>query len=492
MNKRILQNLEPQKVFYYFEEICKIPHGSSNEEALSDTIVAMAKKLGYQVQQDNSWNVSVEIPASPGLEGRKTITLQAHLDMVCQKEEGVAFDFKTQPLDIYIDNGFITAKGTTLGADDGFGVAMLLAIMNSPELVHAPLQLLFTTEEEIALVGAQKLDPSMMKGQYLIGLDCAFDDGIVVSCAGVSINRLILPREREHFATNEHAIYDIRISGLTGGHSGNTIHFGRANAIKLLAEVLDFMQQRIPFRLVHLQGGTVINAIPIQASAQIVCSQNDAAALETLCHTLAQQIQRAFARTDSGLQVSCTACKDTADLTAYSEGQTKKAIQLLLLMPNGPRTFMDDAFTSSECSSNVAVLEEQEDELHVRFAIRSNSEYHHEALLNSYKTLATLVEAKYIQQQRLFAWEYQPNSHLQDIAAQLFTQINGKAPIIKKVHSTVEASVFVEKLKQGHKAAEIINIGCNNLGPHTPEERLEIASVGRTYELVTRLIASLD
>ncbi len=489
---RVLRDLEPQKVFYYFEEITRIPHGSENEKQLSDYIVCLAKERGYQVTQDSSWNVSIEIPATPGYESRKKIMLQGHIDMVCQKEEGAIFDFKKQPLDIYIENGFIRAKGTTLGADDGFGVAMMLAIMDSPELEHAPLQLIFTTAEEIFLVGARAMADEMLTGRYLIGLDCAFDDGIIVSCAGVSIARSILKTNRSPYDIANTKVFDISVGGLTGGHSGNTIHFARANAIKILGEILSFLHKQVAFRIVKLEGGTVINAIPYQAKAQIVCDITDAKQIEKICQELAQKIKRAYARTDGNMQITCNSSNQITCSTAYSEEQTSKAIQLLNLLENGARSIIDDAFTSAECSCNVAVLEGTDDELHIRIAIRSNSEYHHDALINKYEMLSNLVGATYKLQQRLYAWEYQPNSLLQEQAAKLYEEINGKAPIIKKVHATVEAVEFVGKMKRRGLPIDIINIGCNNLEPHTPKERLEIASVGRTYKLLTRLIASLD
>ncbi len=492
MKNRIFEGLEPSKVFYWFEEICRIPHGSGNEKAISDYIAAAARDRGFNVIQDPSRNLVVDLPATKGLENRKKIILQGHIDMVCQKAEGVEFDFLTQPIRPYIDGEYIKARGTTLGADDGFAVAMLLAIMDSPELPHAPLQMVFTTEEEVFLVGAHALDGNLLDGDYLIGLDCSRDDILMVSCSGISITDFVLDAKREARSFAGKQVIRLDITGLAGGHSGNMIHLGRANALKLTGELLTELGKHYSFDLLEISGGTASNNIPAQAYAVISCEAGDTEKLEGRLEELAQSVQAAYYRTDGGIQVSVTHPDAAQYQSVIPKENAKRLIRLLDLVYAGAYSIMDEKFSRAESSCNPAILTEKEGIIRLRVSIRSNSEYFHDVLLRKLQLTGELLGIKCVLEDRKMSWEYRPDSFLREQMRKLYLELNGEEPEIVKIHATVEASEFVAKMKNRGRKLDIVNIGCNNLDVHTPRERLEIRSVGKTWKLLSRIISELD
>lgn len=291
----VLKGLEPQKVFDYFERITQIPHGSGNEKVLSDYIVSQAQDMGYEVKQDAAYNVIVEIPASPGYEGGKKTIVQAHIDMVCSKTEDSLHDFEKDPLDICIDGAFIRARNTTLGADDGSGVAIMLAMMADEELKHPPLQLLFTTGEEIMFVGAKAMDEYFLDGEQLIGLDCSSAQTIVVSCAGISVGCIQLPLTKEPLENKRgEAFFRISIQGLLGGHSGNMIHTGRVNGIKLLGELLSALGEKMNYKLLSVESPGLINIINKAAAAEICCEAEVAEEVENLIQELFTEVKNVY------------------------------------------------------------------------------------------------------------------------------------------------------------------------------------------------------
>lgn len=260
MSTNVLCGLEPQSVFSYFEQLTRIPRGSGNEKAVSDYIIAYAEQHGYRWERDEANNVKLYAPATSAMKICKSIVLQAHLDMVCAKDPDVAFDFKTQPIDIYVEDGFVKAHGTTLGADDGAGVAMILALLDDRTLPHPPVQAIFTTGEEILFVGAEAMDAHWLDGDYYIGLDYSNNKKILVSAAGVSVLQCTLTLERAPVPVGWTA-FDVTISGMQGGHSGNTIHMDRGNAVKVTEEFLVGLPAGLA-SLADISAGTLINIIP--------------------------------------------------------------------------------------------------------------------------------------------------------------------------------------------------------------------------------------
>ena len=300
MSTNVLCGLEPQSVFSYFEQLTRIPRGSGNEKAVSDYIIAYAEQHGYRWERDEANNVKLYAPATSGYENRKSIVLQAHLDMVCAKDPDVAFDFETQPIDIYVEDGLVKAHGTTLGADDGAGVAMILALLDDRTLPHPPVQAIFTTGEEILFVGAEAMDAHWLDGDYYIGLDYSNNKKILVSAAGVSVLQCTLTLERTPVPAGWTA-FDVTISGMQGGHSGNTIHMDRGNAVKVMEEILAGLPAGLA-SLADISAGTLINIIPAHAEAVVVCPPEHADTVRTALDARIALLKEVYRHTEPAIR----------------------------------------------------------------------------------------------------------------------------------------------------------------------------------------------
>lgn len=491
--ERKLAGLKPEKVFYYFEELTKIPRGSGNEQAVSNYVAEFGRARGWKVIQDKFWNVAIDVPASYGYEARKKLMLQAHLDMVCTAEDGVAFDFTSRPLDIYVEDGYIHARGTTLGADDGSGVALILALLDEEDLPHPPLRALFTTGEEVMQTGALSMSADMLDGEYLIGLDCSYDDVIFVSCAGMAVGSLEVPDVRIKVSGPEKkTVLSLMISGLQGGHSANAIHLGRVNAIQLLGEILNALRAQVPCELISAGGGSLINVIAYQAEARVCCETEAAPALEEKLTELKEQICRAYQRTEPGLEIGWIFAPANEAETVLEEKAAAAVCDLMELAPTGAFTMMDETMSLAESSANLGTLTETDGKLRLRFSIRSNKEYLMDLVIHKYEILAARCGAGFHMESRLPCWEYNPDSALMRQVERMYTECNKEAPELRKIHAGVEGAVFVDKQKRKGKPFEVVNIGCNQPDVHTPRERLQIASVGKTYTLLKKILRELE
>lgn len=490
--KHVLKGLEPQNVFYYFEEIARIPHGSGNEKALSDYIVNRAREQGYEVNQDAAYNVAVEIPASPGYENRKKTIIQAHMDMVCSKTEDSLHDFEKEPLELYIDGEFIRANKTTLGADDGSGVAIMLALMEEGTFRHPPMQLLFTTGEEILFAGAKAMDEHFLNGEQLIGLDCSSGQTIVVSCAGISISQIAVPLEKYPLKKgNEKSWFHIDIRGLLSGHSGNKIHTGRASGIKLLGEVLASLDERLEYELLKTNSQGLINIISKAADADICCEAEGEEEKERIIQALLKRIEASYRAIEPNLTLTVEKRSQVPFHEAYCTHTKKTLLNLLEFLPYGVRTMMP-SMDMAESSMNCGYLLEKEDLLELGLSVRSNSEYQHDHLLRQLRHLSDMAGGTFTMENRCAAWEYDPESLLQKKAKAIYERLNGEAPEMKTLHASVEAGVFVEKMKKRGKTLDIINIGCDQYDVHTVSERLNISSVAKLYRLLTTILEETD
>ena len=325
---RVLEQLEPRGVFRFFEELCAIPHGSRNCQAISDWCVNFARERGLECHQDQAGNVIIIREAAPGYEGAEPIILQGHLDMVCAKDPDCTKDMAKEGLDLLVEDGYVRARGTTLGGDDGIAVAMALAILDDASLPHPRLEVLLTTEEEIGMLGAMALNASPLRGRKLVSLDSEEEGVFTVSCAGGSSTACVLPVTR---ALYDGAALEVRISGLVGGHSGTEIHKGRANACVVLGRVLQAMGAETELRLVTAAGGGKDNAIAAEAAAQVVVS--DGAAACRAAEQMAADLAREYAAADPGLRVETVPCT-TAEMP-MDQASTEKAVCMLTCLPNG-------------------------------------------------------------------------------------------------------------------------------------------------------------
>ena len=494
MNKeRILAGLKPEEVFYYFEEITKIPHGSRNEKGISDYIVNLARKSNLNAVQDDFYNVVVNIPATEGYENKKKTIIQAHIDRVCAKDETSSHNFSSDPLDIYVDGEYVKARNTTLGADDGTGVAMMLAIMSAKDLNHPPLQMLFTAGEEIRFVGASAMDEKLIDGEQLIGLDCSDSNVIMVSCAGFSSSKIKLPTGRERLETTaSKTVYKMKVEGLASGHSGNMIHLGRVNAIKLMGAILLELAETVQYDLISFISNGLENVISKTADAVICCDTSEAEKLEEVFNQLGTNVKKAYRRTEPEMKISLDKVSFNQEIEIINKKAKNNLLTLLEFLPYGANTMIDDDFSLAESSLNIGSLIEIDGRLEVELSIRSNNEYQHDVLLRKCRDIAAITNAQVFLQGRSVPWEYNPNSSLLRIARELYHNLNGKAPVIKMIHASVEATVFIDKMKKKGKTLDIINIGCDQLDVHTTSERLKISSVEKVYRLLRAVLEASD
>ncbi len=483
--KRILEGLEPEKVLYYFEEISRIPRGSGNERAVSDYLMGFAKEHGLKAERDEALNVVISKPATPGYEDRPGVILQGHMDMVCVKDPGVEHDFEKDPIPMVVEDGYIRAKGTTLGADDANAIALGLAILDNDTIRHPKLQTLFTVEEEIGLFGAARLDASMLDGDYMIGLDYSGEKDILVSCAGNSNNVFTVPGKKEAPKSGMQA-FRVSVGGLTSGHSGNQIIYGFGNANRILGEILNALNEKSPVRLAEICGGSKMNAIPAEAEAVILCPASEKEAVTKCFENIAPAIVREYAATDPGMKLACEPTE--LPKVCWADPVTGQALTLLALIPNGAQNYMDRDLSMVKCSGNFATIRETEAGIEMLSMVRSNSEYEHDQIVRRMKLLAAAVGVKFENMNRMPGWEYDPDSQFVKKIQDIWEEVRGFRPPTRVIHAGVEAGILIGKMKERGRKIEAINMGVNAEGAHTTLERVEIASLGRTYDFLIRIL----
>ena len=493
MEKRVLAGLEPREVLYWFEEICRIPHGTFHEKQISDYLKRFAEERGYAVRQDETWNLAIEVPATPGYENRPKIMLQAHMDMVCKKDEGFDFDFEHDGLQLYVDGDWIRARHTTLGADNGSGVAMIMAILDSKTVKHPPLQVLFTTIEEVACTGAEKMDYRWPDADHMINLDVFRDDAFLVSCAGISINRIDMPAERVPVGAAEgKAAFTLSLSGMKGGHSGEEIHQGRANAVAVLGELLFELRQAVPYELLSVRGEGLFNVISTVSGAELCCESARSGELLAAFESAKEKICSTYKRTDPDMLLSISEHQLAGGETALAERVRDGLIGLLYTAPVGMYTVYDVPCTLAESSSNLGSLTEEDGALHLVMSIRSNLEYRHDQLLNKYRMLCSLFGAELVTERRIGSWEYDPVSLIRDVACRVYEKQNGAPPQTIAIHAGVEVATFFAKFRQQGREVDAIALGCNTPGAHSTEEAMQISSVGKVYRLLTEILETVE
>ena len=473
----VLDNLEPRQVFRFFEEICAIPHGSRNTTAISDWCVAFARERGLEHHQDQEGNVIIIKEASPGYEAAEPVILQGHLDMVCEKEADCPKDMATEGIDLVTDGEFVRAKATTLGADDGAAVAMVLAVLDDGDLPHPRLEAVFTTGEEIGMLGAQALDAAPLRGRRLLNLDCETEGVFTVSCAGGSVAACALPVGREPFAG---AALEVTVSGLIGGHSGTKIDKGRANACTALGRVLQAVGLETELRLVWARGGGKDNAIPTEASARFLVSDERAA--RRAAEEMAAILTREYAAADPGLRVEIAA-SETGE-TPMDKPTTEKAVCMLTCLPNGVQAMSADIPGLVQTSLNMGILETDETSFTATFCARSSVASQKVMLHRRLRTLMEQLGGTVTVAGDYPAWEYRRESPLRELMSQVFREQYGREPVVEAVHAGLECGILAGKLP---------GLDCVSIGPelpeiHTPRERMNIASVQRVWRFLLEVL----
>lgn len=464
---------------YYFNEICRIPHGSRNEKALSDYIVSFARERNLKVKQDKAYNVMIDKPASPGAENAPALIIQAHIDMVCAAEPGVKHDFAHDPLDLYVDDeGCLRARGTTLGADDGKGAAYMLAILADDTLKHPRLECIFTTGEEIGLVGASQLTPEDIHADQLICLDGGGETATNLSSAGgcdVSVDLTL------NMVPNSEPAYTLTATGLAGGHSGGQIHMELGNADTLAVRILEELRNRdIPVHLVSLSGGLKDNAIPDTCTITFT-SPAEPKTIQDSVSLSAAAIRNELKESDPGFKASLSPAE--ADRHA-DDTSSNDLLDFIFLMPNGfqHRSLAIPGLTLT--SLNLGILTTDGAKVHMQTLVRSAIDSAVDDLMHKLQILCDRFDYAFSTQNRYPGWNYKPVSRLRDIYAEVLRERGQELKLIA-VHGGTECGVFAGL----NPNLDIITFGAVSKDAHTPRESLDLASYDRSYDILCEILA---
>ena len=478
----VLKGLEPASVFRFFEEICGIPHGSGDTKRISDYCVRFAEERGLEYRQDEFNNVIIRGKGTPGYENAAPVMLQGHIDMVCEKEAGCDIDFSKEGLRLRLENGIVTADGTTLGGDDGIAAAYMLAILDSETIPHPPLECVFTVDEEIGMLGAAAMDMSDLRSRIMLNIDSEDEGFLLVSCAGGMTARCLVPVERAAMSGTK---AEIKVTGCMGGHSGTEINKGRANASMVLGEVLEALRKEIPFRLVSVNGGLKDNAIPREAAAELVFADDAGAAGKIAA--LSDDLQKRFADTDPGIRIEYTAVPAGQSFGPMTEESTERVIRALKSLPNGVQKMSADIEGLVQTSLNLGIMKTEESQVSFAFSVRSSVEEEKQALRKELEKVTSDLGGTVEVQGEYPAWEYRKESPLRDLMVEVYTEQYGSAPVVQAIHAGVECGLF-----SGH----LPGLDCVSFGPdmkdiHTPKESMDTESVRRTWEYLLEILRRL-
>lgn len=475
-----IEELEPRSVFRYFNELTKIPRGSGHEKAVSDRLVEFASKRGLIAYQDQLNNVTILKPATSGMEDKETVILQAHMDMVCVADDASA-DMTKTPIKPCIDGDYIKAEGTSLGADDGIGVAFILAILDSEDISHPMLEAVFTTGEEVGLGGAIGYDCSRIKGTRFINLDSEVENEIVVGCAGGC--RCEISSKCKNTKT-EGNIYEVTISGLTGGHSGTDIEKGTANANVLMGRLLDMASASVEMALGSYKGGTKDNAICPAASATIVVRKKQGKAFEKCVKSFTDDIIAEYHLTDPDINIKCKD-KGKGSLEVIKNKDLIRFISILNILPNGVIRMNKglDGEQMTETSANIGVVNVNPKGFEIVVSLRSNREPALEWMISKVTKIAECFDIVPVLRGRYPAWEYH-DSDFKQKARELYEKMFDRKASVVTIHAGLECAVFSKKIK----GMDAISIGPDMEGVHSTAENLSISSTGRIWEYLLELL----
>ena len=480
----ILQSLEPKKVFEYFEAISNIPRGSGNEKGISDYLLNFGKSLGLESIQDKALNVIIKKPGTKGYENAPTVIIQGHMDMVCEKNNGVEHDFEKDPLKLRIVDDYIYATDTTLGADNGIAVAYAMAILASNDIPHPPIEVLITTDEETGMSGAMAINKEHIDGKILINLDNEEEGYLLVSCAGGIRSTATLNIEKQDIKDKK--LIKINISGLKGGHSGMDIIKERGNSNKILGRVLKGLSKEVEFNIVKLNGGSKNNAIPREAEAVITINSSDEKTVIDVIRNWNDIIGNELRTQDSGLKIEALSIDDKEE-KEFTDESTKKVIDLLYLYPNGINSKSVEIDGLVESSTNLGVLTTSDTAVEFDSAIRSSVPSLKEEIVLRSKTIVELFGGEFTTTADYPGWEYNPDSKIREICQKVHKDLYGNEAKIVAIHAGVECGLFNEKLGD----LDMISFGPNLYDVHTPDEHMSISSVRNCYEYLKAILKEI-
>lgn len=475
-----IQTLKPQLLWQWFDQICAIPHPSYHEEEIANFIVNWAKSKSFFVERDEVGNILIRKPATKGMEDRQPIAIQAHLDMVPQANEGTQHDFTKDPIQPYIDGEWVKAKGTTLGADNGIGLASCLAVLDSDDLAHPELEALLTMTEETGMVGAIGLRPNWLKSEIMINTDTEENGEIYIGCAGGEDAEIHLPVTYQ--ANPFDSCLKLSLKGLHGGHSGGEIHTTKANAIKIFVRALAELQQQVPFQLAEIRGGSVRNAIPREATATLCFFAKDQQNLTRCLHEFEQNLKVELALAEPNLTFII---EETAQPeTVFDLQSTQKVIRLFNVLPNGVIRNSDAVKDVVETSLSIGILKTEENIVKGKILVRSLIENGKADVRGRLTSLMELVGAKVIFSGNYPGWQPDPHSPIAELTKKVYDQILGYEAKIKVIHAGLECGL----IKKVYPTMDLVSIGPTILNAHSPDEKVHIPAVETYWQLLTKIL----
>ncbi len=478
-----LEQLEPRAVWTHFDGIRRVPRPSKHEEKIVRHVRDWAAGHGFAVAADAAGNMVITVPASPGREDAPTVVLQAHLDMVCEKNAGVEHDFFNDPIAVRIDGDWVRTEGTTLGADNGLGAAAAMAVAVDGEVVHGPLELLFTLDEETGLNGASDFDGSLVSGRLLVNLDTEEDDSIYIGCAGAGGLIAEVPLERVA-AAPQSRLFELAVRGLAGGHSGMDIIQKRGNAIKVMTRLLLTLDD-LDLSLVNLRGGSARNAIARECFADLALDREGRQALEAALEPLREQLTADYAF-ESGLEITLGPGQpmDGDPLTAATRD---RLLRVLAASPHGVLAMSAEVPGLVETSNNLAIATTASDSARIVCSFRSSSNPALTEMTQNLTALFQLSAAEIEEDSNYPGWPPRPDSPLIQRTVAAYEDLFGEAPAVKAVHAGLECGILTQKVP----GLDAVSIGPEILGAHSPDERACISSVGKFYRFLGQLLADL-
>lgn len=476
----VLEGLKPEKMFYYFQEISNIPRGSGDMKAISDYCEEFAKTRGLEHYRDDMHNVIIVKEGTKGYENSPAIILQGHLDMVCEKVSGSSHDFTKDPIELVLEGDKLSAKGTTLGSDNGIAIAMALAILDSDDIAHPRLEAVFTVDEETGLYGAEAIDVSMLKAKKFLNLDSEDEGVITVSCAGGVTGEAEVPMKREKVSGLK---VKLHISGLVGGHSGIEINRGRANANMLMGRVLYSLSIPYKYNILSAKGGSKDNVITKECLVELIIRAADFEDAKKLVEEIEAAIRDEYSTADKNISIKLEKIKE-GEFNALDSQSTKNFAEILLNIPNGITAMSMDIEGLVETSLNLGIMELREDSLYLVSGLRSSRESAKWALADRFTAFLNLFGASVSRVGNYPGWAYKQDSALRNTVIEVYKKQYGKEPVIEAIHAGLECGMFTEKIED----LDCVSIGPDLRDVHTPDEWMSIASAQRTWDFVLGIL----
>ena len=481
----VIENLEPKSVWKHFDEICKIPHCSKHEEEIREYVLSFAKQNGLKTKMDKPGNVVVLKPASSGMERKPTVILQGHMDMVCEKNSDVEHDFSKDPIKLKLNGDVLTADGTTLGADNGIGLAMSLAILEDKTLKHGPIEALFTVDEETGLTGAFALESDMLTGKILLNLDSEDFGVVTVGCAGGGDSKVELPLKTKPINGGLRSM-TVKVSGLRGGHSGVDAHEQRGNAIKLLTRMLWKASENYDFYLSDIKGGDKHNAIPREAYATISVDEKDKDEFISTMRTEGKYILEEIKPIDPKFTVNFEDISKPSK--AFDKDSQMKLLNLIHGLPHGVDKMSYDIGGLVETSTNLATVALKDNNAVIGLSSRSSIKSALQDFRDRIHATAALAGAEVTEETPYPGWKPNLDSKILDLSKKIFKEMYGEEPTVEAIHAGLECGIIGEKFP----GMDMISIGPTIKYPHSPEEQVRVGTVDKFYKYVLKIIEEIN